>query len=114
MKQPKLKEMMDAALAQTGEESSMLLGQQLGIDESDSVSTNKMTYFCDMDDAIFVANVEAREEYSGQFYMIFSLRDAILLSGLLLGIPSARINEKRRLAIMETDDIDAFGEIMNQ
>jgi CheY-like chemotaxis protein len=67
-----------------------------------------------MEDAIFVANVEAREEYNGQFYMIFSLRDAILLSGLLLGIPPARVNEKRRLAIMETDDIDAFGEIMNQ
>ena len=114
MKQLKLKEMMDAALTQTGEESSMLLGQQLGIDESDSVATNKTTYFSDMDDAIFVANVEAREEYNGQFYMIFSLRDAILLSGLLLGIPPARINEKRRLAIMETDDIDAFGEIMNQ
>jgi CheY-like chemotaxis protein len=114
MKQLKLKDMMDAALTQTGEESSMLLGQQLNIDESDTVSTNKITYFSDMDDAIFVANVEAREEYNGQFYMIFSLRDAILLSGLLLGIPPARVNEKRRLAIMEPDDIDAFGEIMNQ
>lgn len=105
---------MDAALSQTGEESSMLLGQQLRIEESDSVNTNKITYFSDSDDAIFVANVEAREEYSGQFYMVFSLRDAILLSGLLLGIPAARINEKRRLAIMEPDDIDAFGEILNQ
>ncbi|GAM09704.1 response regulator PleD [Geobacter sp. OR-1] len=114
MSQVKLKDMMDAALTQTGEESSMLLGQQLTIDESDSVTTNKITYFSDSDDAIFVANVEAREEYSGQFYMIFSLRDAILLSGLLLGIPPARVNEKRRLAIMEPDDIDAFGEIMNQ
>jgi CheY-like chemotaxis protein len=114
MTQLKLKDMMDAALAQTGEESSMLLGQQLSIDASDNVTTNKVTYFSDSDDAIYVANVEAREEYSGQFYMIFSLRDAILLSGLLLGIPPARINEKRRLAIMETDDIDAFGEILNQ
>ena len=110
----KLKDMMDAALTQTGEESSMLLGQQLRIDESDSVATNKATYFSDMDDAIFVANVEAREEYNGQFYMIFSLRDAILLSGLLLGIPLPRVNEKRKLAIMETDDVDAFGDIMNQ
>ena len=110
----KLNEMLDAALAQTGEESSMLLGQQLRIDQGDSLNTNKISYFADMDDAIFVAGVESREEYPGQFYMIFSLRDAILLSGLLLGIPPARVSEKRKLAILEADDIDAFGEIMNQ
>jgi CheY-like chemotaxis protein len=109
-----LKEMIDAALNQTGEESSMLLGQQLRIEESDRVNTNKLTYFDGMDTAIFVASIEAKEEYSGQFYMLFSLRDAILLSGLLLGIPPARISEKRKLAIMEADDVDAFGEIMNQ
>jgi len=109
-----LKEMIDAALVQTGEESSMLLGQQLKVDENDSLNTNKISYFSGMEDAIFVASVETREEYPGQFYMIFSLRDAILLSGLLLGIPLPRISEKRKLAIMEADDVDAFGEIMNQ
>ncbi len=114
MEQVKLKEMIDAALVQTGEESSMLLGQQLRVDQSDSLNTNKASFFDAMEDAIFVANIESREEYTGQFYMIFSLRDAILLSGLLLGIPPARISEKRKLAILEADDIDAFGEIMNQ
>lgn len=114
MSQPQLKKMMDAALTQTGEESSMLLGQQLTIEESDSVSTNKVTYFTDMEDAIFVASIEVNEEYTGRFYMLFSLRDAILLSGLLLGIPPARVSEKRKLAILEPDDIDAFGEILNQ
>ena len=109
-----LKQIIDTSLAQTSEESSMLLGQQLGVGESDNVNTNKVTYFADMDDAIFVASIETREEYPGQFYMIFSLRDAILLSGLLLGIPLQRISEKRKLAIMEADDVDAFGEIMNQ
>jgi len=62
MSQLKLKKMMDAALSQTGEESSMLLGQQLIIEESDSVNTNKITFFSDSDDAIFVANIEARDE----------------------------------------------------
>lgn len=114
MEPVKLKEMIDAALVQTGEESSMLLGQQLRVDESDSLNTNKASFFDGMEDAIFVASIESREEYPGQFYMIFSLRDAILLSGLLLGIPPARISEKRKLAILEADDIDAFGEIMNQ
>ncbi len=114
MGQVKLKEMIDAALVQTGEESSMLLGQQLRVDESDSLNTNKASFFSGMEDAIFVACIESREDYTGQFYMIFSLRDAILLSGLLLGIPLPRISEKRKLAILEADDIDAFGEIMNQ
>ena len=114
MGQVNLKEMIDAALSQTGEESSMLLGQTLVIGESDTINTNKISIFDGMDDAIFVANIETREEYPGQFYMIFSLRDAILFSGLLLGIPLPRISEKRKLAILEADDIDAFGEIMNQ
>lgn len=114
MGQVNLKEMIDAALSQTGEESSMLLGQALAIGESDTINTNKISMFDGMEDAIFVASIETREEYPGQFYMIFSLRDAILLSGLLLGIPLPRISEKRKLAILEADDIDAFGEIMNQ
>ncbi len=45
--------------------------------------------------------------------MIFSLRDAILLSGLLWN-PFAPDFGKTQLAIMEADDVDAFGEIMNQ
>ena len=110
----KLQKIFDAALKQAGEESSMLLGQSLSIEGSDAVQTNRMTYFADTEDAMFVVGVETREDYPGQFHMIFSLRDAILLSSMLLGIPPARISEKRKLAIMEPDDYDAFGEIMNQ
>ncbi|KAF0219426.1 MAG: response regulator [Geobacteraceae bacterium] len=110
----KLQKILDAALKQTGEESSMLLGQTLSANETDTVNTDKKSFFAGMDDAIFVAEVESKEEYPGQIHMIFSLRDAILLSGMLLGIPPARISEKRKLAIMEPDDCDAFGEIMNQ
>lgn len=110
----KLQKIFNAALKQAGEESSMLLGQSLSIEDSDAVQTNRMTYFADTEDAMFVVGVETREDYPGQFHMIFSLRDAILLSSMLLGIPPARISEKRKLAIMEPDDYDAFGEIMNQ
>jgi CheY-like chemotaxis protein len=110
----KLQNIMDAALKQAGEEGSMLLGQTLSVNESDVINTNKKSYFAGMEDAIFVAEVESREEYPGQIHMVFSLRDAILLSSMLLGIPPARISEKRTLAIMESDDCDAFGEIMNQ
>lgn len=110
----KLQEMLDAALKQAGEESSMLLGQTLGAGSSDMISTNRKTYFADMEDAIFVLGVESKEQYPGLFYLIFSLGDAIVMSSVLLGIPGQRISEKRRLCIMEPDDIDAFGEIGNQ
>lgn len=109
-----LQKILNAAQKQAGEESSLLLGQNLALGESDSLQTNKLSFFSGMDDPIFVAAVEVREDYQGTFYMIFSLRDAILLSSMLLGIPPARISEKRKLAIMEPDDHDAFGEIMNQ
>lgn len=102
------------AVSQACEESSMLLGQTFSADEEDCLNTNRITYFSDTDDPMMVAAVESRDDYPGFLYMVFTLRDAILLSGLMLGIPPARISEKRRLAILESDDIDAFGEIMNQ
>lgn len=108
-----LHEMLGSALKQAGEESGMLLGQELSISLSDSLKTTKTAYFGDLDDSCFVIGVDSREAYSGQFYLVFSLRDAIVMSSTLLGIPPARIKEKQRLAIIENDDIDAFSEIGN-
>jgi CheY-like chemotaxis protein len=108
-----LHEMLGSALKQAGEESGMLLGQELSIALSDSLSTSKTSYFGCLDDACFVLGVESREAYVGQFYLVFSLRDAIVMSSILLGIPPARIQEKKRLCIIENDDIDAFSEIAN-
>ena len=108
-----LHEMLEVALKQAGEESGMLLGQELSIALSDSLKTTKKAYFGDLDDACFVIGVESREAYIGHFYLVFSLRDAIVMSSVLLGIPPARIKEKKRLAIIENDDIDAFSEIAN-
>jgi CheY-like chemotaxis protein len=111
---PKLQNLIVKALKQSAEESSMLLGQELNVHDTDFLCTNKLSYFSDMDDASFVVGVESREAYPGCFYMVFALRDAIAMSGILLGIPPARISEKRKLMILEADDIDAFSEIANQ
>lgn len=108
-----LYEMLEVALKQAGEESGMLLGQDLSIALNDSLRTTKQAYFGELEDACFVIGVESREAYSGCFYLVFSLRDAIVLSSVLLGIPPARIKEKKTLSIIEDDDIDAFSEIAN-
>jgi CheY-like chemotaxis protein len=105
--------MLTSALKQAGEESGMLLGQELVITLSDSLTTSKTSFFGGLDDSCFVIGVDSREAYTGQFYLVFSLRDAIVMSSILLGIPPARIQEKKRLAIIENDDIDAFAEIAN-
>ena len=108
-----LHEILGSALKQAGEESGMLLGQDLSITLLDSLKTTKTAYFGDLDDSCFVIGVDSREAYPGQFYLVFSLRDAIVMSSTLLGIPPARIKEKQRLSIIETDDFDAFSEIGN-
>lgn len=105
--------MLETALKQAGEESGMLLGQELSIALLDSLSTSKSSYFGVLDDGVFVLGVDSGEAYGGQFYLVFSLRDAIVMSSILLGIPPARIQEKKRLSIIENDDIDAFSEIAN-
>jgi hypothetical protein len=110
-----LQSMLDAAMNQAGEESSMLLGQNLTVSASDIIRTDRKSYLGD-DDAgsIYAVGVESREAYPGRFYLLFSLGDAIVMSSILLGIPGPRIQEKRRLSIQEPDDVDAFGEIANQ
>jgi len=108
-----LHEILASALKQAGEESGMLLGQELAITLSDSLTTSKTSFFGGLDDSCFVIGVESREAYTGLFYLLFSLRDAIVMSSILLGIPPARIQEKKRLCIIENDDIDAFAEIAN-
>ncbi len=105
--------MLETALKQAGEESGMLLGQELSITLTDSLSSSKSSYFGGLEDGCFVLGVGSGEAYPGQFYLLFSLRDAIVLSSILLGIPPARIQEKKRLSIIENDDIDAFSEIAN-
>jgi hypothetical protein len=105
--------MLETALKQAGEESGMLLGQELSIALSDSLATSKTSYFGDLDDGCFVLGVDSGEAYQGQLHLVFSLRDAIVMSSILLGIPPARIQEKKRLSIIENDDIDAFSEIAN-
>ncbi|MBU5638596.1 response regulator [Geomonas sp. Red69] len=110
----KLQSMLDAAMKQAGEESSMLLGQSMSVAASDVLNTNRKSYLGDEDNPIYVVGVESREAYPGFFYLLFSLGDTIVMSSILLGIPGPRIQEKRRLSIQEPDDVDAFGEIANQ
>lgn len=110
----KLQGMLDAAMKQACEESSMLLGQPLRVGASDLLNTDRKSYLAGEDSAIYVVGVESREAYPGRFYLLFSLADAIVMSSILLGIPPPRIQEKRRLSIQEPDDVDAFGEIANQ
>lgn len=104
---------LETALKQAGEESGMLLGQELSIVLADSLSSSKASYFGTLDDGCFVLGIDSSESYHGKFYLVFSLRDAIVMSSILLGIPPARIQEKKRLSIIENDDIDAFSEIAN-
>src|SRR5512133_1040 len=97
----KLQSMLDAAMNQAGEESSMLLGQSLTVAASDVLNTDRKSYFAGEDGAVYVVGVESREAYPGCFYLLFSLGDAIVMSSILLGIPGPRIQEKRRLSIQE-------------
>ncbi len=110
----KLQTIFNEALAQATKESGILLGKELAVQPVETLQTNKLSYFSDLENASFVVGVQSREEYPGVFYLVFALGDAIVMSSSLLGIPPARILEKKRLAIMEADDGDAFAEILNQ
>jgi CheY-like chemotaxis protein len=105
--------MLESALKQAGKETGQLLGQELSIALSDSLETSKTSYFGELDSGCFVLGIDSSESYSGQLYLVFSLADAIVMSSILLGFPPGRIQEKKRLSIMENDDFDAFSEIAN-
>lgn len=106
--------MLKAALAQTALECGTLLGQQLEIGDGVVREVTRDAYFKGMENASFVVGIDSQGDYPGSIYIIISVRDAIVLSGTLLGVPPARIIEKKKLAILEADDVDAFSEIANQ
>ncbi|HOP40457.1 MAG TPA: response regulator [Geobacteraceae bacterium] len=106
--------MLHSALKQSTEETSMLLNQEFAVCDTEVHECKKEAYLAGLEDSAFVVPVDSREDYPGRLYLVFSLRDAILMSGILLGIPPGRISEKRKLLILEEDDIDAFSEIANQ
>ena len=54
----KLQGMLDAAMKQAGEESSMLLGQNLTVAASDVLNTDRRSYLAGEDSAIYVVGVE--------------------------------------------------------
>jgi CheY-like chemotaxis protein len=111
---PKLQKLLVAALNQAMLDGGMLLGHELTIKESESFTHTKQEYITAMEDASFIVGVKSQEEYDGTFHMVFSLGDAIVLGSLLLGVPLHRVSEKKKLAIIDSDDIDAFSEFMNQ
>lgn len=111
---PKLQKMLVAALNQAMLDGGMLLGHELVVKESESSAHTKQEYIKAMEDASFIVGVKSQEEYDGIFYMVFALGDAIVLGSLLLGVPLHRVSEKKKLAIIDSDDVDAFSEFMNQ
>lgn len=111
---PKLHSMLNAALERAVTDCSTLLGHELAVRETSGRQVGRDAYFGGMEDASFLVGIESQGEYPGMFHLVLSLRDAIVLSGLLLGVPAARVTEKKKLAIVDTDDADAFAEIANQ
>ncbi len=113
-KYPRLQNMLEAALKQAALDGGMLLGHELAVKEVEGSAGTKQDYLKGLEDASFFVGVKSQEEYNGNFYLLFTLRDAIGLGSLLLGVPLARVSEKKKLAIIDSDDVDAFSEFTNQ
>jgi len=111
---PNMQEMLNAAMSQASQECGTLLGQELEIRGNTGRSVTREQYLKEMENASFVVGIDSQEDYRGMIYLLLSFRDAIVMSGTLLGVPAARIMEKKKLAIVESDDVDAFSEIANQ
>jgi CheY-like chemotaxis protein len=111
---PKLQKMLLAALNQAALDCGMLLGYELSVKESKSDACEKQAFLKKTEDASFIVCVKSQEDYEGTFYLVVTLRDAIIFGSLLLGMPPARVSEKKTLAILEPDDVDAFNEFTNQ
>jgi CheY-like chemotaxis protein len=111
---PKLEKMLLKALTQAALDGGMLLGQDLTVKEGEFSTCVKQDFVKNLEDAAFIIGVRSQEDYEGKFYLVITLRDAIVLGSLLLGVPPARASEKKKLAILEPDDVDAFNEFTNQ
>jgi len=112
----KIKEMLDLTMKQVGPETSEMISHEIEIGTAEVFMTTGERFFARDEDEIapsYIAPVEVKGPIQGTIYLSFALADTIVLSGVFLKFTAARILQKRKLAIHEPEDDDAFREIVN-
>ena len=111
---PKLENLLHEATKKISADGGKLIGKQIIFENyyfdimtlDKFLSRNNINYM--------LVKVEVEESYKGFFYMLFPVKDAIVISGLLLTIDEQQIREKTKGETIDDETADAFKEFGSQ
>ncbi|HLG30203.1 MAG TPA: hypothetical protein VI387_08345, partial [Candidatus Brocadiales bacterium] len=111
---PKLENLLHEATKKISADGGKLIGKQIIFENyyfdimllDKFLSRNNINYM--------LVKVEVEESYKGFFYMLFPVKDAIVISGLLLTMDEQQIREKAKGETIDDETADAFKEFGSQ
>lgn len=111
---PKLENLLHEAAKRISTEGGKLIGKQITFENyyfdimtiDGFLSRNNINYM--------LVKAEVEDAYKGYLYMLFPVKDAITISGLLLAIDEQQIQEKTKEETLDDESIDGFSEFGSQ
>jgi len=108
-----LRNTLEQSVRNGEEELSDLLGKSLELTEDTFTVKSKSDIFAEHQGKLVMTKLLVNGDRNGEFHVIFSMGDAIMLGGTLLMIPEEEINKNVKQNNFGDDEADAFGEIIN-
>lgn len=111
---PKLENLLYESIKKISKECGTLIGKKVAAENSKIDITNIEGYLSSNDANYMLVTAEVEEGYKGQMYMLFPLKDAVVLGGLLLAMDEQQIKEKTKEETLDDEYTDAFMEFGSQ
>lgn len=111
---PKLENLLHEAIKKISTDGGKLIGKQI-IFENYYFDIMLLDKFLSRNTTNYMlVKAEVEESYKGCLYMLFPVKDAIVISGLLLTIDEQQIREKAKGETIDDETADAFKEFGSQ
>jgi CheY-like chemotaxis protein len=111
---PTVRELLKYALNKLNADCSSLIGRNFGIAKPDYEMTTIEEFFNKNEGNFFLIKSELEDSYEGHIYNIMQLKDAIKVSGALLGSEDNQIKEKLNKEDLDEEYLDGLNEFGNQ
>lgn len=108
-----VKNLLEEAREKIQEEISGLLGHPLKLEKPRFRQVSKEGFFTEANKKLVLTRVAVKGDLEGEIFIFIPLRDAILLGGTLIMLPSSELESRIKKEEFGEEENDAFGEVAN-
>jgi len=113
IKQNVVDSVLKSAIGKMQDEAAALIGEEIRLSELSFNTHSKESIFEIPRDKCALSRLEASGDFSGEAYLVFPLKDAVLLGAKLIMLPEEEIAEKVKNPQFDGEEADAWGEVAN-